>query len=71
VIKARTMRWMGHAERISVKRTAYGVSFGKPERKRLLWRPIRRWELNIAICFKETGWYGMKWNDLAQDGDKY
>jgi len=27
---------MGHAERISVKRTAYGVSFGKPERKRLL-----------------------------------
>jgi hypothetical protein len=41
---------------------------GKPERKR---RPIKRWERNIVVYFKETGWDGMKRSDLAQDADKY
>jgi len=36
VFKARTMRCVVHAERMRLKRTAYGVLFGKPERKRLL-----------------------------------
>jgi len=36
VIKARMMRWVGNSERMRLKRTAYGVLFGKPERKRLL-----------------------------------
>jgi len=34
-VKARMIRLVGHAERMRVKRTAYGVLFGKPERKRL------------------------------------
>jgi hypothetical protein len=39
---------------------------GKPEGKRPLGRPRRRWEDNIEI-----GWGGMEWIDLAQDRDQW
>jgi hypothetical protein len=39
---------------------------GRPEGKRPLGRPRRRWEDNIEMVFKEVGW-GMNWIDLAQD----
>jgi hypothetical protein len=39
---------------------------GKPERKRLLGRPRRRWEDKIKMDLGELGWGDMEWIDLAQ-----
>jgi hypothetical protein len=38
---------------------------GKPDGKRPLGRPRRRWVDNIIIDFREIGWDGMDWIDLA------
>jgi hypothetical protein len=38
-----------------------------PEGKRLLGRPKRRWEDNIQMDFREIGWSGIDWSDVAQD----
>jgi hypothetical protein len=45
---------------------------GKPEGKRPVGRPRRRWEDNtrIKMDLRETGWDGMDWIDLAQDRDQ-
>jgi hypothetical protein len=51
-------------------RNAYRILVGKPEGKRPLRRPGCRWEDNIKTDFRETGWGGMDWIDLAQDRDK-
>jgi hypothetical protein len=40
---------------------------GKPEGKRPLGRPKRRWVDNIKMDLGEIGWDGMDWTDLAQD----
>jgi hypothetical protein len=50
------------------KNNAYGIMVGKPEGKRSLGRLIRRWVDNIKIYLRDTGWDGMDWIDLAQDG---
>ena len=42
---------------------------GKPEEKRPLGRPRRRWEDNIKMDLQEVGCVGMDWNELAQDRD--
>jgi hypothetical protein len=47
------------------KRNAYKELVGKPERKRPLRRPRRRWVDNIKIDLREIGWDGMYWIDLA------
>jgi hypothetical protein len=44
---------------------------GKPEEKRPLGRPRRRWEDNIEMDHREIGWGGMAWIDLAQDRDQW
>jgi hypothetical protein len=44
---------------------------GKPEGKRPLGRPRRRWVDNIKIDLREIGWDGMDWIDLAQDVDQW
>jgi hypothetical protein len=44
---------------------------GKPEEKRPLGRPRRRWVDNIKIDLRELGWDGMEWIDLAQVGDQW
>jgi hypothetical protein len=43
------------------------ILVGKPEGKRLLRRPKRRWVGNIKIDLSEIGWDGMDWIDLVQD----
>jgi hypothetical protein len=48
-IKSRRMRWAGHVARMGEKRNAYRLLLGKPEGKRLLGRPRRRWVDNIRI----------------------
>jgi hypothetical protein len=49
----------------------YRVLVGKPEGKRLLGRPRRRWEDNIRMDLQEVGYGGMDWNELAQDRDRW
>ena len=49
-------------------RNAYRILIGKPETKRLLGRPRRRWENNFKLYLKEILWEGVDWIDLAQDG---
>jgi hypothetical protein len=53
------------------KRNAYRILVRKPEGKRPLGRPRRRWEDNIKMGLREIGWGGMDWIDLAQDRDQW
>jgi hypothetical protein len=63
-IKSRRMRWVGHVARMEEYRKAYNVLMGKPEGKRLIGRPRRRWEDGIRIYLREIGlgvWIGFDW----------
>jgi len=51
-------------------RNAYRILVGKPEIKRLLGRPRRRWEGNIRMDLWEIGWEVVDWVHLAQDRDQ-
>jgi hypothetical protein len=63
---------MGRACRTNWEKTnAYRVLMGKPEGKRPLGRPRRRWENNIRMDLREIGWGGMEWIDLAEDRDQW
>jgi hypothetical protein len=53
------------------KRDAYRILVGKPEGKRPLRRPTRRWVDNIKMDLGEVGWDGVDWIDLAQDRDRW
>jgi hypothetical protein len=53
------------------KRNAYRILVGKPEGKRALGRPRRRWVDNIKIDLGEIAWDGVDWIDLAQDRDQW
>jgi hypothetical protein len=70
MIKPRRMRWAGHVARMGAKRNAYMI-LGKPEGKRPLGRPRRRWVDNIKVDLREIGWDGMDWIDLAQNRDQW
>jgi hypothetical protein len=67
VIKPRRMRWTGHVARMREGRGVYRILVGRPEGKRPLGRPRRRWENNIKMDLKGTGIYGTNWIQLAQD----
>jgi hypothetical protein len=71
VIKLRIMTRVEHVARMRDISDAYRVLVGKPERKRPLGRPRRRWEGNIKMDFQDVGWGGMDWIDLAQDRDRW
>jgi len=49
------MRWAGHVARIGEMRGAYRVLVGKPEGKRPLGRPSRRWDNNTKMDLHEVG----------------
>jgi hypothetical protein len=53
------------------ERGVYRVLLSKPEGKRLLKRPRRRWEDNIRMNLQEVICVGMDWIGLAQDGDMW
>jgi hypothetical protein len=53
------------------RRNAYRILVGKPEGKRPLGTPKRRWVDNIKVVFGEIGWGGMDWIDLAQERDRW
>jgi hypothetical protein len=46
------------------------VLVGKPETKKPLGRPMRRWEDNIKMDLQEVGCWGIDWIELAQDRDR-
>ena len=71
VIKSRRMSWVGHVARMGEGRGIYRVLVGKPEGKRPLGIPRRRWEDNIKMDVREVGCGGMDWIDLAQDKDRW
>jgi hypothetical protein len=48
------MRWMDHVARMGEVSNAYRTLLGKPEGKRPLGRPRRRWEDNIKVDFSEV-----------------
>jgi hypothetical protein len=53
------------------QRYAYRILVGKPDGKRPLGRPRRRWVDNIKMDLREIGWGDMDWIDLAQDRDQW
>jgi hypothetical protein len=67
VIKSRRMRWAGHVARMGEGRGAYRVLVGRPEGKRPLGRPRRRWEDNIKMDLGEIRIDGANWIQLARD----
>jgi hypothetical protein len=68
--KSRMMRWAGHVAQME-NRTANRILAGKPEGKRPLGRPRRRWVDNIKMDLREIGWNGVDWIDMAQDRDQW
>jgi hypothetical protein len=52
-------------------RGVYRVLVGKPEGKRSLDRPRRRWEDNIKADLQEAGCGGMDWFELTKDRDRW
>jgi hypothetical protein len=71
IMKARRMRWAGHAPRMGEKRKAYTLLVGKPEGRRPLGRPRSRWLDNIRPDFVEVGWGDVDWIGMAQDRDRW
>jgi hypothetical protein len=67
VIKSRRMRWAGHVARMGEGRSVYRVLIGRPQGKRPLGRPRRRWEDNIKLDLREIGIDEANWIKLAQD----
>jgi hypothetical protein len=61
VIKSRRIRWAGHVARMREGRGACGVLVGRPEGKRPLERPRRKWEYNINLDLREIGIDGANW----------
>jgi hypothetical protein len=67
VIKSRRMSWAGHVARMEEGRDVYRVLVGRPEGKRPLGKPRRRWEDNIKMDLRESAIDVANWIQLAQD----
>jgi hypothetical protein len=61
-IKSRRLGWAGHVARTGEVRNVYRVLVGKPEGKRSLERPSRRWGDGIRMNLREIGWGA--WSDF-------
>jgi hypothetical protein len=69
VIKSRRMRWAGQVAGMGERRGVYRVLVGKPEGKRPLGRPRRRWKETTKMDLQEVGCGSVDWIELAQDRD--
>jgi hypothetical protein len=67
IIKSKRMRWAGHVARMGEKRNVYSLLVGKPEGKRPLGRPRRRWTDNIKMNLLKIGLGVVDWFGLALD----
>jgi hypothetical protein len=70
IIKPRRMRWAGHVAPMGENRNAYKLLVGKPEGKRPLGRPRRRWMDDIRMDIGEVGWGDVYWIGLARDRNR-
>ena len=71
VVKSRRMRWAGHVARIGEGSGVHRVLVGKPEGKRPMGRPRRRWEDNIKMDRQEVGGgfgIGRSWLRIGRGG---
>jgi hypothetical protein len=71
IIKSRKIKWVGYVARMGEKRNAYRLLVRKPEGKRPIRKPIRRWVDNIRIDLGKVGWGDVDWIGLAKDRDKW
>jgi hypothetical protein len=71
VVKSRRMRWVGHVARMEEGRGVHKVLVGKPEGKRALGRPSRRWEDDIKMDLQAVGGGCGDWMERAQDRDRW
>jgi hypothetical protein len=71
VVKSRRIIWAGHVARMGEGRGAHRVLVGKPEGKRPLGIPRRRWEDNIKMDLQEVGGDCGNWMERAQDRDSW
>jgi len=71
LIKSRRMRWAGHVARMGEERGVCRFLVGKPEGRRPMGRPRRRWVDNIRMDIQEVGCWYMDWIGLAQDRDSW
>jgi len=71
VVKSRRMRWAEHVARMGEDRGVHRVLVGKPEGKKPLGRPRRRWEDNIKMDLQKVGGDCGHWMELAQDRDRW
>ena len=69
-LKSRRKRWAGHVARMEQSINAYRVLVGKPEGKRPLGRPRRRWEENIKMDLRAVDCVPGDWIALAEDRDQ-
>jgi hypothetical protein len=71
IIKSRRMRWAGNVARMGENRNAYRLLVAKPEGKRPLGRPRRRWVDNIRMDLREVGWGDVDRIGLAKDRNRW
>ena len=71
VVKSRRTRWARHVSRMGEGRGVHRFLVGKPEGKRPLGRPKRRWEDNIKMDLQEVGGSCGDWMELAQDRERW
>jgi hypothetical protein len=71
MFKPRKWIWAGHVARMGRKRNEYRILVGKPEGKRPLGRPRRRWVDNSKMALRETRLGGVAWIDIAHDRDQW
>ena len=75
LIKSRRMRWTGHVARMGERRGVYRVLVGKPEGRRPLGRPRRRWEDNIKMDPQKAWdvglWTGSSWLRIGTGGGHF
>ena len=71
LIKSRRTKWEGHVARMEEGRGVHKVLVEKPEGKRPLGRPRRRWEDNIKMDLQEVGRGCGDWMELAKDRNRW
>ena len=71
VVKSRIIRRAGHVARMGEGRGVYRVLMGKPDGKKPMGRPRRRWDGNIKMDLQEVGGGCGDWMELAEDRDRW